>query len=408
MSQWPGGRWSFPIPQRGMLKAMKQPQPLQEALVRNEAILSSIGDGLIVVDEYGKIARVNQQALILLATTEKNLVGRPYMTTVRALDDQGNEILPNKRPMSDALATGQRVAASFNFARMDGAVFPVAITVTPIILDSRPIGAIAIFRDITQEKELEKMKDEFVSIASHELRTPMTAIKGLISMVMAGDYGAVNEGLKEPLTDIAQSTDRLIRLVNDMLNLSRIVAGRLIIELTEFDLSQLVAETIDSLQPIAKANHINLSHTLTKPLLVQADRDEVRQILNNLLGNALKFTNRGSVTVSAKATGELAQLRVADTGVGISQANQVKLFGKFVQLSARGQSWPAGTGLGLHISRELARKMGGDVWLVTSQLGKGSTFTLSLPLAGSSLATKIKRQVDRESRRGTEQKPLAS
>ena len=237
-------------------------------------------------------------------------------------------------------------------------------------------------------KELDKLKDDFVSVASHELRTPMTAIKGFISMIQEGDYGQVNEKVEKVLADVAISTDGLISLVNDMLNISRIEAGRLKFTLAEFKLADVAGQITSNLAPIAKDKKITLTAPNLGTAVVYADEQKTREIINNLLGNALKFTNQGGqITLSTKLAGDLIWLSVADTGMGIGPKDQKKLFGKFQQISAQKSGRPPGTGLGLYISRELARRMGGDVWLVESTLGRGSTFAFSLPRAKTALAS---------------------
>lgn len=270
--------------------------------------------------------------------------------------------------------------------------------------DGQPIQIVGTARDITEERRLEQLKDEFVSVASHELRTPMTAIKGTVSMMLEGDYGKLNPELVEPLQDISSSTQRLIGLVNDMLNVSRIEAGRLKIDLVKFELPSAITEMVNTLQSIAKSKKITLTAEKVDSVEVQADPDKVKQILNNLIGNALKFTDNGSIKISTQIDRELVKIFVSDTGMGIDKANQAKLFGKFQQITSQQAGKPAGTGLGLFISRQLARKMGGDLWIEKSELNVGSTFAFSVPLAGTYLAKKVTAEIDQEAKAHPDQK----
>jgi signal transduction histidine kinase len=247
-------------------------------------------------------------------------------------------------------------------------------------------------RGVNIEKELEKMKDEFVSIASHELRTPLTAIKGLISMMFEGDYGEVPPTIKQPLNDVYVSAERLIALVNDLLNVARIEAGRTKFSLANFKLIDLVGPVVNTLQPIAKPKGVELYVEKVANTEIQTDKDKFYQILNNLISNAIKFTDTGSIVVSANVVGSLVNIVVVDSGIGISQVDQAKLFGKFQQISNQKEGRPAGTGLGLYISKQLAKKMGGDVWIVKSAPDKGSTFGFSVPVANSDIAIKMKKQ----------------
>lgn len=253
-------------------------------------------------------------------------------------------------------------------------------------------------------EQLDRLKDEFVSMASHELRTPMTAIKGLVSMIFEGDYGKMPENLKSPLTDVSTSTDRMINLVNDLLDLARIEAGRVKFVLGDARIDTLVTHPVSFLQPLTKQKGIVLKSKDIPHVLVQADPDKVQQILNNILGNAIKFTDAGSIIVSGKQKNELVQLYITDTGVGITKEDQAKLFGKFQQVSSQKAGRPAGTGLGLYISRELARKMGGDLWIEKSETGVGTTFGYSIPLAKSNKAATIKEDVEKEARAHPDQK----
>lgn len=247
-------------------------------------------------------------------------------------------------------------------------------------------------------RELDKLKDEFVSVASHELRTPMTAIRGLISMILEGDYGAVNANLKMPLADISKSTQRLIILVNDILNVSRIETGKLKFALTYFDIGPVVMEMGEQLMPIAIEKGLSLQVTKSPSSVVQADKDKVREILNNLIGNALKFTEVGSVSVSWLTDADEVKVFIRDTGMGISASEQLKLFGKFKQITTQQVGKPSGSGLGLYISRELARKMGGELWIEESKLRQGSTFAFSLPKADSQMARMVAEKIMRENK----------
>lgn len=256
-------------------------------------------------------------------------------------------------------------------------------------------------------KVFDKLKDEFLSVASHELRTPMTAIKGFISMIEEGDYGEVGGRLRAPLHDIEISIDRLIKLVNDMLNISRIEAGRLKFSISEFFINDVLSEIVSSLQPLTKEKRISLEINEFEKTRVQGDEDKVRQILDNLIGNALKFTDKGGVTLSERSKDEVIEILVTDTGIGIVKEDQGKLFKKFELIQPQDVDRPTGSGLGLYISREIARKMGGDVWLERSIKGKGSTFVFSLPLAKMGIAQKVKKEIEKEALAHPDQKTLA-
>lgn len=280
--------------------------------------------------------------------------------------------------------------------RKTGEIYTAAINISPILNKKAEIEFfVSIERDISKEKEIERAKSEFVSIASHELRTPLTAIDGLVSMILDGEYGMVNEGLKQPLKDVNISSERLIHLVNDLLSLSRIQAGKLKFTLSEFSISHVITETVHLLQPVSKQKGLSLTATMIKPVLVQCDINKLKEILNNLIGNSCKFTIKGGIIVSTIELDETLEIHITDTGIGITKENQDKLFGKFQQLETD-QGRVGGTGLGLNISKTMACKMGGDLWVKESEIGVGSTFVFSVPKAASELAEKVKKEIERE------------
>ncbi len=233
---------------------------------------------------------------------------------------------------------------------------------------------------VAKSKELDALKDEFVSMASHELRTPMAAISGLVSMILLEKYGPIRAELKRPLGMINSSTDRLLKLTSDLLDASKIESKIVRLNLVKIDLSQIITEVVNELQPIADQKKVSLKIADLSNQPAIADPDKVRQILHNLIGNALKFTKQGSITVSSKVNSRHLIVLVKDTGTGIAKENQVKIFSKFQQLHNNFSNKPAGTGLGLYISQELVKDMKGKLWLEYSKVDEGSVFAFSLPL----------------------------
>jgi PAS domain S-box-containing protein len=288
--------------------------------------------------------------------------------------------------------------------RKSGELYPAIISISPIVNKNGGIEFfVGIERDISREKEIDRLKDEFVSIASHELRTPLTAIDGLVSMILDGEYGPITQDITQPLTDINTSSERLIHLINDLLNLSRIKAGRMKYTLSEFSVSAVITETVQLLAPLARRKGLQLTTGTLQPITVQGDVDKIKEILNNLIGNSLKFTDKGTITVSTKKVAEMLEIDITDTGIGITKDDQQKLFGLFQQLES-GIGRPAGTGLGLHISRELVVKMGGHLWLERSEVGKGSTFAFTIPMVTSPKAEVAKAEIEKEAKEHPDQK----
>lgn len=372
-------------------------QELNKAKAKDDALLGSIGEAVIAIDQSRKIILFNKTAERLTGYTATEAMGHNFADILKFEPEKNGEKVPDF--ISSALnGAFDETIMHIVFVQKNGQKIPIIQVTSPIINQDRQIsGAIVVLKDITRERQVDKMKDEFISVASHELRTPMTAIKGLISMIFEGDYGQINPQLKEPLSDIASSTERLINLVNDMLDVSRIESGRAKYSLTEVNIADLVQEIISLLTPIASQKQIQLRFNGQNARVIQADANKVKQILSNLIGNSLKFTDRGFIEVILTIHDQLLLVSVRDTGMGIKPEDQKKLFSKFQQITDAQAGRPVGTGLGLYISREFARKMGGDLWISFSAPAQGSVFTLSVPLANTELAKQISRTIMLES-----------
>ncbi len=233
-------------------------------------------------------------------------------------------------------------------------------------------------------KKIDSLKDEFVSVASHELRTPMTAIKNYLWLALNEESEHLNQKLKKQINIAYNSTERLITLVNDMLTVSRIDSGsdKLDINKKPENLNNLAEEIYNELLPIAQQKKINFQlNKNNDPIIINVDKKRILQILQNLIGNALKFTpQNGSITMTSEIINNQAYFHVTDNGPGISPENIKKLFTKFTRLEHSYQKIKeAGTGLGLYICQQLAQLHGGKI-NVESQINQGSTFTLILPL----------------------------
>lgn len=247
-------------------------------------------------------------------------------------------------------------------------------------------------------KELDELKDEFVSLASHELRTPMTIIKSYVWSLLNTQTGQLNEKQRVYLDRTYSTTGRLINLVNDMLNISRIESGRLTIEPNSMDMGKLIDEVVTEMQDRAHELEVNLS--FTKPsssLMVMVDQSRIKEVIINLVGNSLKFTPKGgSIFVTIEDNGQgFILTRVKDTGQGISRENMTKLFQKFniVGNNYLTKERGRGTGLGLYLSKSLVELHGGKIWVESEGEGKGSTFSFSLPISKSKTETEINKDL---------------
>lgn len=230
-------------------------------------------------------------------------------------------------------------------------------------------------------KDMDKQKDEFVSMAAHELRSPLTAIKGYISMIVEGDTGDIPEKARQYLADSMAVTDRLVRLVNNMLNVSRIEEGRIVYQLENTGLIRAVQEIYNTFRVEAERKGLEFKVDIPDRLedTVKVDPDRIREVVSNIVSNAIKFTEKGKVSIEmSNPRANVVKVQIIDTGPGISKEEQVKLFKKFFRAeSTSGKTF--GTGLGLYITKLLVEKFGGEIGLI-SEINKGSNFWFELPV----------------------------
>lgn len=251
------------------------------------------------------------------------------------------------------------------------------VAVVSVVLD-RAILYEDLHRANEKLQELDKLKDEFVTLASHELRTPMAAIRGSLSTILEGYAGDIPQEAREFLSAAYNENDRLIRLVNNLLNISRIEAGRLAFHLGDVNLDLSITEVVSNLQMAAKEKYLTLVYQSAGIPHVLADADKVREVLVNLIGNAVKYTHKGGVTIVTERKDTMVVTSVTDTGSGIAKEDQDLLFKKFSQVRGSYAKPTGGTGLGLYICKQIVEGLKGKIWL-ESTLGKGSTFFFALP-----------------------------
>ncbi len=232
-------------------------------------------------------------------------------------------------------------------------------------------------------KQLQQLKDEFVFIAAHELRTPVAAIKGYLSMVMDGEVGKIDDTAREFIKKVVNANQRLIQLVNDLLQVARSEAGRLTIQVAAIDIVEPIKSVLDELKPLADEKAIKMLYEPTTLPKALADSVRLKEVVVNLVGNAIKYTiGSGTVTISHEVKDNTVITHIKDTGIGIPPEAQKKLFEKFYRVQSEKTREITGTGLGLFIVKQIVEKMDGKIW-VTSEEGKGSTFSFSLPIAAN-------------------------
>ncbi|MDP3697662.1 MAG: sensor histidine kinase [Candidatus Taylorbacteria bacterium] len=231
-------------------------------------------------------------------------------------------------------------------------------------------------------KKLKELEKEFVFIAAHDLRTPVSAMKGYLSMVLAGDYGQVTPSVKDVLVKVTNANQRLVQLVNDLLQVARAEAGRIPVKVASIDIRQPINEILIELKPLADQKNIVIVYESPEQPAVLADAERLKEAMVNLVGNAIKYTlGSGTVTISHEVKDNSLVTHIKDTGMGMSIEAQKNLFEKYYRVENEKTNNIQGTGLGLFIVKQLLEKMNGFVWAVSEE-GKGSTFSFSLPLAG--------------------------
>jgi PAS domain S-box-containing protein len=271
----------------------------------------------------------------------------------------------------------------------DGSTFDVELTTRSITYQGYEADGIVV-RDISERKEVDRLKTEFVSVVSHELRTPLTSIRGSLGLMEGGAVGELPPKARELVAIARQNADRLIRLINDILDLEKIEAGKIQLNIAALDPAQLVERTVAELRAMALQFKVHIAPVIERRDSVAGDHDRVIQVLTNLVSNALKFSPEDgevSITVGGGATGFM-RFTITDQGPGLTEEQRSRLFGRFVQLEAADTRKRGGTGLGLAISRSLVEQQSGRIG-VDSEPGKGSAFWFELPLVAAHVPTPV-------------------
>ena len=369
------------IPKRSADDISQQLAELERQRAEADALFLSLGDGAIATNEECTICRVNHVALDILGVNEEEILGKWYPKTIVAIDETGKPIPALDRPITRAFITGKPVSEQVYYRTKSNPKLPVFITVSPTMLKGRPIGAIAIFRDISKEHEIDRMKSEFISIASHQLRTPLSAINTYTQMLLGGYAGDLSAEQKNFTRIILSSIDRMNELISALLDISRIESGMLRINPLTIDYREVVWSIIDELEAYARDKNVKVMFRApTESLNVMADPLLLKEVCANLLSNAIKYTPPGGkVTVSLKTKDNDAILSVKDTGYGIPQENQHSVFTKFFRAGNIMQKETYGTGLGLYMVKLIANSVDGKVWF-KSRENVGSIFYFSVPI----------------------------
>jgi signal transduction histidine kinase len=350
--------------------------------VKLQASINSLSVGYIMVDRDRNIAVINHTAKQAFCALESSPLATIDSCTLGHIADQLKSAVDLRALIDQCFAQKKPVfAREVSFKNRYLKIF-----ITPIITIG-VIGAVVLIDDITEAKLLERSKDEFFSIASHELRTPLTAIRGNTSMIKEFYTEKLTDPeLKDMVEDIHESSIRLIGIVNDFLDMSRLEQGKMEFKKESVNIVDLIKSVVSEYQVTGTQKHVVLNFLEPTPPvnpMAFTDKNKTKQVVINLIGNALKFTEHGAITIRLQLLPGNIKVLVSDTGRGISVANQNLLFRKFQQAntSLLTRDTTKGTGLGLYISRLLIEGLKGTIKLEGSVEGKGTTFSFTLPLA---------------------------
>lgn len=349
---------------------------------QTEVLVSSVGDGIYGVDLSGRITFVNPSGAAALGWTPEQLLGRNAHTDFHGPAADGTPYPIEQCYITDAILSGRVSSAEQDeYRRANGELFPVEITASPLVDGDdheRIRGAVVVFRDMTQRREVDRMKNEFVSVVSHELRTPLTSIRGALGLLATGSLGELTPRAQSMASIALESSERLARLINDILDLERIESGTRQLDLATHPSADLLTASAAEMAALARDHSMRLE-VGTATGTVVADRDRVVQTLTNLIGNAVKFSEAGDVVVlEAHAADDEVVFSVRDQGRGIPPEKLTTVFERFQQVDSSDARQKGGTGLGLTISRGIVERHGGRIW-AESEVGVGTTVHFTLP-----------------------------
>ena len=357
---------------------------LEEAKASDEAFLENIGEGLVAIDREWNVILWNKAATTLSGWSKKETMGHPIRNFIKFIHERDKS--ENASFIEEAMLTGEvrRVEDDIMLVARDGNELFVSNSATPIFNAAGKVtSAIIIFRDITKEKELQQTREEFASLATHELRTPIAAIKGHATLLLDGTAGPIAGEQKEFVERIRHSSERLLALVNAMLNVSRLELGRLAIEPVPTYIPDIADTVLDEILPQIKEKKLEIKKEYdTKLPSVNVDPELTHAIFQNLISNAVKYTpEKGKISIAIAKQKTDILITVSDTGFGIPKKQQSKIFTKMFRADNVQTKNLEGTGLGLYIVKSVIDQAGGKIWFESAE-NKGTSFFVVIPLSG--------------------------
>lgn len=349
-----------------------------------ETIVQSIGDGLFVIDKDQKLTIFNRQAEIISGYSNKEAIGKKYNEVLKFIYEKNEK--ENNSFIINAFNSAkiQEMINHTMLIKKNGEKIPVADSCAPLLGTGKKVnGCVVVFRDVTKQKEIDTMKSEFVSVASHQLKTPLSGIKWMCELLLDETIEKTEQEKLDYLHDINNSNERMLRLVEDLLDVSHIETGRKFeIVKQNTDLIEIVAQILKDNKQLAKDKNVKVIRCENAPdrFIINCDGDKIRQVFGNLINNAIKYSKyNGTVEIGCRHTKKDVTIYVKDDGVGIPQSQQKRIFEKFFRANNAFSKETDGTGLGLYIAKAIVEAHGGKLWF-ESEENKGSTFYFSLPI----------------------------
>lgn len=364
----------------------------KDADLNSGFILDAIEDGVVMVGADNLIHLFNPAASRITGWPAEEAISLEYHSVLQLADEHGAAPPPDKHLFTRALSGGKTLRDSRSFIQTkSGKSVSVSIIVSPMAATGRaPTGVVGVFRDTTIEREEEERRNEFISTASHEMRTPIAAIEGYISLALNPKVSQVDAHAKNYLEKAHIATQHLGVLFQDLLTSSKAEDGRIASYPSVIEIGEIVSAAADAGRFNAQKNGLELKFQVSsdkevaggkiiRPLFYAfVDPNRLREVLQNLIDNAIKYTQEGRISVALTGDDKIVQIQVTDTGSGIPEEDIPHLFQKFYRVDNSMTRSVGGTGLGLYISRKIVEMFNGHIW-VESQLGKGSTFFINLP-----------------------------
>lgn len=360
-------------------KVDERTKDIEEAKAKAEALLASLGEGMVAIDKDGKLIAMNLAAEKMLDLKFEDIKGKLAVNVIEAIDESNAEIPSEQRSLNVALGGVPVTSDTIRYKRKDDGYFPVAITWTPVMLGGAVIGAVGVFRDITKEKELEQTRRDLLSLASHQLRTPLSGTKWLIETLKKGIHGPLTIPQEEYLNEIYKINEQMTVLVHDMLSVLRIEGDAGLAKKEHVLLPALFDTIFEIFGSVAKSKHITLRLVKSGDYTIDTDPLILRNILENLISNAINYSPAGNeVVVSVEKKSDELIFAIKDSGIGIPKDEQGQIFERFYRASNAKTFDTHGTGLGLYVAMILAKKIKARISF-ESEKDKGTTFYVYIP-----------------------------